>query len=458
MRVAVIGTGYVGLVAGACFADTGNDVVCLDIDPKKIERLRKGEIPIYEPGLEDLVRRGTKEERLTFTTSFDDAIRGTEVIFLAVGTPPLPDGSPDTQYLEAASKSVGRAIEKTAQDRGGRGSGLSKIIVNKSTVPIGSHRVVAEWIGSETTQAFDVVSNPEFLKEGSAVDDFLKPDRVVIGTEKEDVFERMRELYAPFVRQGNPIIRMDTVSAEITKYACNAFLATRISFMNELSRLCEAVGGDIEEVRKGMAGDVRIGKHFLYAGLGYGGSCFPKDVKALVSTGKRYATELTVVSAVDSANAKQRLHLIDGIQRHFKRDLHGKTFAIWGLAFKPNTDDLREAPALDVVRALVKAGAAVRVFDPIAMDHAKEIFAGATGEPKVEGVYFAKSSYDAADGADALVLATEWNEFRHPDWNRVRLGMKKPLIFDGRNVFDPVKMTEIGFSYVGVGRGKYRVS
>jgi UDPglucose 6-dehydrogenase len=458
MRVAVIGTGYVGLVAGACFADSGNDVICLDIDPRKIERLRKGEIPIYEPGLEDLVRRGTKEERLGFTTSFDEAIRGSEVIFLAVGTPPLPDGSPDTQYLESASKSVGRAIEKEAQDRGPRAAGPSKIIVNKSTVPIGSHRVVAEWIALETKQAFDVVSNPEFLKEGSAVEDFLKPDRVVIGTEKTEVFERMRELYAPFVRQGNPIIQMDTVSAEITKYACNAFLATRISFMNELSRLCEAVGGDIEEVRKGMAGDIRIGKHFLYAGLGYGGSCFPKDVKALVSTGKRYKTELSVVAAVDSANAKQRQHLVAGIQRHFQRELRGKTFAIWGLAFKPNTDDLREAPALDVVRALVKEGASVRVFDPIAMDNARDVFSGKTGEPPVEGVYFAKSSYDAADGADALVLATEWNEFRHPDWNRVRLGMKKPLIFDGRNVFDPVKMIEIGFSYIGIGRGKYRVS
>lgn len=454
MRIAVIGTGYVGLVAGACFADTGNDVVCLDIDPKKIEKLREGEIPIYEPGLEDLVRRGTKEGRLSFTTSYDEAIPSADVIFLAVGTPPMPDGSPDTQYLEAASKSVGRAIEKA----GRKANSLSKIIVNKSTVPIGSHRVVADWISSETKQAFDVVSNPEFLKEGSAVEDFLKPDRVVIGTEKEEVFKRMAELYGPFVRQGNPVIRMDTVSAEITKYACNAFLATRISFMNELSRLCEVVGGDIEEVRKGMATDVRIGKHFLYAGLGYGGSCFPKDVKALVSTGKKFDTELSVVAAVDSANQKQRVHMIEAIRRRYHGDLRGKTFAVWGLAFKPNTDDLREAPALDIIRALVKAGASVRTFDPIAIPNTKEVFSGATGEEKIDGVYYAKNVYDAADGADALILATEWNEFRHPDWNRIRLGMKKPMLFDGRNIFDPAAMTGLGFEYVGVGRGKYRVA
>lgn len=451
MRIAVIGTGYVGLVAGACFADTGNEVICLDIDPKKIEKLREGEIPIYEPGLEDLVRRGTKEGRLTFTTSYDEAIGPADVIFLAVGTPPMPDGSPDTQYLEAASKSVGRAMEKAAA---ARKPTLSKIIVNKSTVPIGSHRVVADWIATETKQAFDVVSNPEFLKEGSAVDDFLKPDRVVIGTERADVFARMQELYSPFVRQGNPIIQMDTVSAEITKYACNAFLATRISFMNELSRLCEIVGGDIEEVRKGMATDVRIGKHFLYAGLGYGGSCFPKDVKALVSTGKRFKTELSVVSSVDTANQKQRQHMIENIRRYYKGELRGKTFALWGLAFKPNTDDMREAPALDIVRAFVKAGASVRVFDPIAIPNTKEIFAA----EKVDGVYFAKNAYDAADGADALILATEWNEFRHPDWNRIRLGMKKAMVFDGRNIFDPAQMTGLGFEYVGVGRGKYRVS
>ena len=447
MRVGVIGTGYVGLVAGACFADNGHSVVCLDVDPKKIEMLRRGEIPIYEPGLEELVKRGAREGRLHFTTSYEEAIPSAEVLFLAVGTPPLADGSPDTQYLEAASRSVGKAMEKSK-------SRELKIIVNKSTVPIGSHRVVADWIAKETSAPFEVVSNPEFLKEGSAVDDFLKPDRVVIGTERDDVYARMAELYAPFVRQGNPILKMDTVSAEITKYACNAFLATRISFMNELSRLCELVGGDIEEVRKGMSGDARIGKHFLYAGIGYGGSCFPKDVKALVSTGKRFGTELGIVAAVDQANQKQKLHLVDAIARHFGKDLTGKTFGFWGLAFKPNTDDLREAPAIEMIRAVIAAGGIVKAFDPVAMDAAK---AQLTDFPR-EKLAYVKGAYEAADGVDALVLATEWNEFKNPDWTRVKLGMKKPVVFDGRNIFDPKKLTSLGFAYFAVGRGKYRVA
>jgi UDPglucose 6-dehydrogenase len=448
MRVAIIGTGYVGLVAGACFADSGNAVVCLDIDPKKVDSLKRGEIPIYEPGLEDLVKRGSREGRLSFTTSFAEAVSAAEVVFLAVGTPPLPDGSPDTRYLEAASRSLGKAM---AADK----SNEPRIIVNKSTVPIGSHRIVAEWIRSETEKPFEVVSNPEFLKEGSAVDDFLRPDRVVIGTESEVAFRKMADLYAPFVRQGNPIIHMDTVSAEITKYACNAFLATRISFMNELSRLCEKVGGDVEEVRKGMASDVRIGKHFLYAGLGYGGSCFPKDVKALISTGERFDTELEIVRAVDSANIKQRSHFIDAITRRFGGELRGKTFAIWGIAFKPNTDDLREAPSLDIIRALLSSGAKVRAFDPVAMENAK-VLLGEDATINKDGLHFASSAYDAIDGADALVLATEWNEFRHPDWKRVRLGMQRSVIFDGRNVYDPAKIVEMGFEYVAVGRGKYK--
>lgn len=454
MRVAVIGTGYVGLVAGACFADSGNSVVCLDIDPEKIEGLRRGQIPIYEPGLEDLVKRGTREGRLTFTTSFDEAVPNAEVLFLAVGTPPLPDGSPDTQYLESAARSLGRAMEKAIPRAGDKNE--PKVIVNKSTVPIGSHRVVAEWISSETKKPFDVVSNPEFLKEGSAVEDFFKPDRVVIGTEKIEVFQKMADLYGPFVRQGNPIIHMDTVSAEITKYACNAFLATRISFMNELSRLCETVGGDVEEVRKGMSTDVRIGKHFLYAGLGYGGSCFPKDVKALISTGKRFGTELGIVAAVDAANTVQKLRLVESVQRYFRNQLVGKTFAMWGLAFKPNTDDLREAPALEMVRVLLNAGAKVRVFDPIAMANAKELFTAEMG-PSLPNLHFSSSAYDAIDGADALILATEWNEFRHPDWTRIRLGMHRPLIFDGRNIFDAQKLIGLGFEYFAMGRGKYSV-
>ncbi len=447
MRVAVIGTGYVGLVAGACFADSGRTVVCLDVDPEKIARLKRGEIPIYEPGLEDLVKRGIREGRLLFTTSYSEAIPGADVLFLAVGTPPKPDGSPDTQYLEAASRSIGKAM--TAKS----GKTDPVIVVNKSTVPIGSHRVVGDWIGAETKVPFEVVSNPEFLKEGSAVEDFLRPDRVVIGTERADVFERMQELYAPFVRQGNPILQMDTVSAEITKYACNAFLATRISFMNELSRLCELTGGDIEEVRRGMATDVRIGKHFLYAGIGYGGSCFPKDVKALISTGKRYGTDLGIVASVESANVKQKLHLVEAIHRFYGKSLAGKTFGIWGLAFKPNTDDLREAPALEILRALVAAGAHVKAFDPIATELASALVKDL---PK-EKLTFTKTAYDAADGVDALILATEWNAFRDPDWTRVRMGMRKSVLFDGRNIYDPKKMTAMGFEYYGIGRGKYRV-
>jgi UDPglucose 6-dehydrogenase len=445
MRVAVIGTGYVGLVAGACFADSGHSVTCLDVDPEKIAMLKRGEIPIYEPGLEDLVKRGTRDGRLHFTTSYDETVPGAEVLFLAVGTPPLPDGSPDTQYLEAASRSIGKALEKAkSQDL--------RIIVNKSTVPIGSHRVVADWIAKETKAPFEVVSNPEFLKEGTAVDDFLKPDRVVIGTERDDVFEKMKELYAPFVRQGNPILKMDTVSAEITKYACNAFLATRISFMNELSRLCELTGGDIEEVRKGMSTDIRIGKHFLYAGIGYGGSCFPKDVKALVSTGKRYETDLGIVAAVDLANDRQKLHLVNGIFNHFGKDLKGKTFGFWGLAFKPNTDDLREAPAIVMIRAILAAGGVVKAFDPVAMTAAKDLLKDIPSSSLV----YSNTAYEAADGVDALVLATEWNEFREPDWTRIKLGMKKPVLFDGRNIYDPKKVMGFGFKYVAIGRGKYR--
>lgn len=446
MRVAVIGTGYVGLVAGACFADNGHTVVCLDVDPGKIQMLRQGKIPIYEPGLKELVERGIREGRLFFTTSYDEAIPNSEVYFLAVGTPPMPDGTSDTRFLEAASRSIGKAMEASKVRE-------LRIVVNKSTVPIGSHRVVAEWIGAETGAPFEVVSNPEFLKEGSAVDDFLKPDRVVIGTERDDVFAKMTELYSPFVRQGNPIIKMDTVSAEITKYACNAFLATRISFMNELARLCELVGGDIEEVRKGMSGDVRIGKHFLYAGIGYGGSCFPKDVKALRATGKRFDSELGIVAAVDSANQKQKSHLVEALKRYYGKNLAGKIFGVWGLAFKPNTDDLRESPSIEIIRAIIAAGGTVKTFDPVAMDAARDQLK----EFSESKLAYRPSAYDAADGVDGLILATEWNEFRHPDWTRIKLSMHKPVLFDGRNIYDPKKMINLGFEYFGIGRGKYRV-
>ena len=432
MKIAVIGTGYVGLVAGACFADTGNEVICVDIDPTKIEALKRGEIPIFEPGLETLVKRGSQEGRLIFTTSTQDAVRAAEIIFMAVGTPPQPNGEPDLKYLKQASEQVAKAMDGP------------RIIVNKSTVPIGSHRVVADWMAPFTRHSFEVVSNPEFLKEGSAVDDFLKPDRVVIGTLNEQAYQRMADLYAPFVRQGNPIIWMDPVSAEITKYACNSFLATRISFMNELARLCETVGGDIEEVRRGMSTDVRIGKHFLYAGVGYGGSCFPKDVQALMSTGRKLNVEMEIVTAAESANHRQKKHLVSRVKKHFGENLTGKTFAVWGLAFKPNTDDMREAPAISIIEELVKCGAKVQAFDPVATENAKQVL-----EDKAT---YCSSAYHALEAADALLLITEWNEFRNPDFVRVKKALKSPVIFDGRNIYNPTQLKEQGFTYYGIGR------
>jgi UDPglucose 6-dehydrogenase len=432
MKIAVIGTGYVGLVAGACFADTGNQVVCVDKDPEKIRRLRAGEIPIYEPGLEGLVQRGVEEKRLQFTTSTAEAVASCEIIFMAVGTPPLPSGEPDMQYLKAAAEEVARAM-----------TGY-RIIVNKSTVPIGSYRVVADWMAPHTQHPFDVVSNPEFLKEGSAVGDFLKPDRVVIGADKEAAFRKMEELYAPFVRQGNPIIWMDPPSAEITKYACNAFLATRISFMNELANLCEKAGGDIESVRKGMISDERIGKHFLYPGAGYGGSCFPKDVQALMATGRKMGVEMGIVTASENANLRQKKVLARKARDHFGSSIAGKTFAVWGLAFKPNTDDMREAPALTLIEELLSAGAKVRAFDPVARENAERILGSR--------VTFCPLAYDALEGADALVVVTEWNEFRHPDFDRVKKLLRTPVVFDGRNLYNPKQLRELGFKYYGIGR------
>lgn len=432
MRIAVIGTGYVGLVAGACFAETGNQVLCVDKDASKIEGLKRGVIPIYEPGLEEIVKRGANEGRLHFTTSTREAVAKADVIFLAVGTPPLPSGEPDLTYLKAASEEVAKALTGPA------------IIVNKSTVPIGSHQTVAQWMAPHTAHDFDVASNPEFLKEGTAVDDFLKPDRVVIGTEDADVYAQMADLYAPFVRQGNPVIWMDPISAEITKYACNAFLATRISFMNELSNLCEKVGGDIEEVRRGMSTDVRIGKHFLYAGVGYGGSCFPKDVQALMATARRNEVKLGVVDAVELANARQKKHLVERVKEHYGANLTGKTFAIWGLAFKPNTDDMREAPALTIIDELMKLGAKVTVYDPVAMENAKKTLG--------DKVKYASAGMKALEGADALLLVTEWNEFRHPDFDVIHQALREPVIFDGRNVYNPEQLVDRGFTYYGIGR------
>jgi UDPglucose 6-dehydrogenase len=435
MKIAVIGTGYVGLVAGACFADTGNTVYCVDNDSVKIEALKRGEIPIYEPGLETLVKRSWTEKRLFFTTSTEEAVAASEIIFMAVGTPPLPNGEPDLRYLKSAAEQVAQSM-----------TGY-RVIINKSTVPIGSHQVVADWMKPFTKHSFDVASNPEFLKEGTAVDDFLKPDRVVIGTESEEVFKKMSELYAPFLRQGNPILRMDPVSAELTKYACNSFLAARISFMNELSQLCEKVGGDIELVRKGMTTDVRIGKHFLYAGVGYGGSCFPKDVQALMATASRHGVPMEIVTAAENANARQKKHIVSHVIEKFGANLTGRTFAVWGLAFKPNTDDMREAPAITIIHTLRAAGARIQTFDPVAMDAAKKALG-----PQSEGLKFCDSAYDALENADALLIVTEWNEFKTPDFARIKKLLKQPVIFDGRNIYDPAKIRELGFNYRGIGR------
>lgn len=434
MKITIIGTGYVGLVAGACFADTGNEVYCVDSDEKKIKALKDGIIPIFEPGLEAMVKRAQAHGRIHFTTSTGDAVRVSEIIFMAVGTPPLPNGDSDMSFLRAAAEEVARSMEGY------------RLIVNKSTVPIGSHRVVAEWMSAFTKCKFDVVSNPEFLKEGSAVDDFLKPDRVVIGTDKVEVYNKMAELYAPFVRQGNPIVWMDPASAEITKYACNAFLATRISFMNELALLCETVGGDIEKVRRGMSSDTRIGKHFLYAGVGYGGSCFPKDIQALLATGKSHSIPMNVVAATESANAAQKHQLAKKVERLFGSDLRGRTLALWGLSFKPNTDDMREAPSLVIIDDLIKAGASVRAFDPIAMDNAKACLSNK------DRVKLCESANEAAEGADALLLVTEWNEFRHPDFENLKKLLKNPIIFDGRNLYEPKALKAAGFAYFGMGR------
>lgn len=432
MKIAVIGTGYVGLVAGACFADTGNTVYCVDRDSTKIEALKRGEIPIFEPGLETLVKRGCSEKRLHFTTSTSEAVIACDIIFMAVGTPPLPNGEPDLKYLKAASEEVAQAMNGY------------RLIVNKSTVPIGSHRAVADWMRIYTSHPFDVVSNPEFLKEGTAVDDFLRPDRIVIGADRNEAFEKMAELYAPFVRQGNPILKMDPISAEITKYACNSFLATRISFMNELSILCEKVGGDIELIRRGMTTDVRIGKHFLYPGVGYGGSCFPKDVQALLATAKKNDVPMGIIDAAELANSRQKLHLVTKIKNYFGNNLAGKRFAVWGLAFKPNTDDMREAPSITIIEELVRSGAEIKAFDPVAQETAEKALPLQT--------QFCSSAYEALDGADALLIITEWNEFRHPDFDQIKKRLKNRVIFDGRNVYDPLRMRQEGFTYFGIGR------
>ncbi len=434
MHICVMGTGYVGLVAGTCFAENGNEVTCVDIDQSKIQKLLQGVLPIYEPGLSDLVQRNVKEKRLHFTTDAPTAIQASEVIFIAVGTPSSVDGSADLILFMKAAQTIADHLNEY------------KVIVNKSTVPVGTATKMEELIRARTKQSFDIVSNPEFLKEGSAVEDFLKPDRVVIGASSEKAFKIMEKLYGPFVRQGNPILWMSNQSAEMTKYAANAFLATKISYINEIANLCEKVGADIESVRKGIISDPRIGKHFLYTGIGYGGSCFPKDVRALLRTAKDHGLEMEVVQAAENVNYKQKEVLFNKIHKYFKGELQNKVFSVWGLSFKPNTDDMREAPSLVLIKKLLDAGAQIHAYDPVAMTEAKRKF------PPSEKIFYADSPYKALEGADALVLVTEWNEFRNPDFDKIKKLLKKPIVFDGRNIFDLKLMKENGFYYCAIGR------
>jgi UDPglucose 6-dehydrogenase len=432
MKIAVIGTGYVGLVTGTCFAETGNDVCCVDIDSKKVDRLSTGHITIYEPGLEKLFLRNLKEERLKFTTNLEEGIREAQIIFLALPTPPGEDGSADLKYVLGVADQLGRLLKEY------------KVVVDKSTVPVGTAEKVYAAIGKNATVEFDVVSNPEFLREGVAVDDFMKPDRVVIGASTDRARKVMGDLYAPFVRQGNPIIYMDERSAELTKYAANSFLATKITFMNEIALLCERLGADVDMVRRGIGSDERIGKRFLFPGIGYGGSCFPKDVQALVKSSEEVSYEFKILNAVMDVNERQKLHLLPKISRYFNGNLKGRHFALWGLAFKPNTDDIREAPALYMIDALLKEGATLNVFDPEAMNNVRSLIG--------DKVNYAESQYDALEGADALIIATEWNEFRTPNFLKIVTSLKNKVIFDGRNLFDIAAIRELGFYYESIGR------
>ncbi|MBS1586721.1 MAG: UDP-glucose/GDP-mannose dehydrogenase family protein [Bacteroidetes bacterium] len=433
MQLAIIGTGYVGLVTGTCFAETGNNVMCIDINEEKIRQLKEGKSPIYEPGLDILLERNIKEKRLQFTTSLKDGIRDAQVIFLALPTPPGKDGAADLQFVLDVADQLGSLITSY------------KVIVNKSTVPVGTAEKVAAVLAQKLDRSlFDVVSNPEFLREGVAVEDFLKPDRVVIGTSSDRAKKLMDELYQPFVRQGNPIYFMDERSSEMTKYAANAYLAMRISFMNEMANLCEKAGANVDWVRVGIGSDSRIGKRFLFPGVGYGGSCFPKDVQALAQTAREMDYEYRIVNTVMQVNELQKLRLGRKIKELFGSDLSGKTIAIWGLAFKPETDDIREAPALYLIDELLEAGARVRAFDPEAMENVKRIYGNK--------VYFAGDQYDALTGSDALAIVTEWSEFRNPDFKRIGDTLKNPVIFDGRNVYALEKMEELGFYYESIGR------
>ena len=433
MNISIIGTGYVGLVQGACFADTGNDVMCMDIDERLISALNKGTVPIYEPVLEELVRHNMHEGRLRFTTSLKTAIDESEIIFLCLPTPQQEDGSADLRHILTVSEEIAKLAASP------------KILVSKSTVPVGTSEKIDQLVKKHSKQQLDVVSNPEFLKEGSAVDDTLKPDRVVIGSRNTHAISVLTELYTPFLRTGAPILVMDERSAEMVKYAANAFLATKISFINEIANLCEAVGADVDQVRKGIGADPRIGTSFLFPGVGYGGSCLPKDVKALVNTAGESGYDFKVLKAVDMVNETQKTLIVKKVKKYFAGNVQGKTIAVWGLSFKPRTDDIREAPSLEIIRALVGDGAIIRAHDPVAIPAVRAIIQS--------GVEFYDNNYDALKGADALIVVTEWNEFRRPDFEKMKKLMKQPVIFDGRNIYDPKTMKERGFIYIGIGRG-----
>ncbi len=431
MKLAVVGTGYVGLVAGTCFAEGGNDVICVDIDAHKIDMLNQGKVPIYEPGLEEMVRRNAAEQRLIFTMDLPRAVRSSEIIFIAVGTPQGPTGNANLDFVRATAKGIAKAMDGF------------KIIVTKSTVPVGTADRLKSWISEETTQPFAVVSNPEFMKEGAAVEDFMKPDRVVLGGDNAEAIDAVKELYEPFLRTGNPILTMDSRSAEMSKYAANAMLATKISFINEVARLCEGLDADIGAVRRAISLDRRIGPHFIFPGVGYGGSCFPKDVRAMIGMGD-HNPEMVLLKAVEQVNERQKGLLAESVIERFGANLSGHVFAVWGLAFKPRTDDMRDAPAITVIEKLLAAGAQVQAFDPEAMAEARKLFG--------ERIHYAQRNYDALDGASALLILTEWNEFRRPDFQRVKDLLKEPVIFDGRNIYDPADLRKLGFDYYSIGR------
>ena len=432
MNIAIIGTGYVGLVAGSCFAESGNDVWCVDNDAAKIENLKNGVIPIYEPGLPEIIQRNVREERLTFTTDLDAAVKKSFVIFVAVGTPPLPNGGANLKAVFDVAAAIGRSMDRY------------KVIVVKSTVPVGTSEKIREILKKETTHRFDLLSNPEFLKQGAAVDDFMRPDRVVVGADDERSAEILRDLYSPFVRTGSPVLIVDVRTAEMLKYAANAFLATRISFMNEIANLCERVGANVDMIRKGLASDSRIGPAFLFPGVGFGGSCFPKDIRALIDTGRQHEYEMKILCAADAVNAGQADFFVQKVRTHFKENLRDKRIAVWGLSFKPKTNDMRDAPSIRIVENLLSNGAAVVAYDPEAMDEAKRIFG--------DRIQLATSNYACIEGADALLIVTEWQAFRNPNFERMMTMMRQPVVFDGRNIYDPIPLRQLGFTYYSVGR------